>query len=308
MTTASPTIDVRAISKWYGNVVAVNEVSFQVTPGITGLLGPNGAGKTTILHLIAGLAQPSEGEVIVLGDSVRDNPGIYRKVGVMTEHESVYGFLSGRRFVEYAARMYALSSDGDAVDRAIDAAGMGAAQYRPINTYSRGMRQRIRLAASIVHDPEVMILDEPLSGTDPRQRIEFQDLLRRLADQHRTILVSSHILEEIETVADRILLMVSGKLAASGDFRAIRAKLDERPYRVRVACSDARGLAALLVGMSAIDSVNIEDDGSLIVLSRNVQALQNAIPTLAQRARIRLERVEPLDESLESVFSYVVER
>ena len=308
MTTTGPTIDVRGISKWYGNVVAVNEVSFQVTPGVTGLLGPNGAGKTTILHLIAGLAKASEGEVMVLGEPVRNNPGIYRKVGVMTEHESVYGFLTGRRFVEYAARMYGLPSGKESVDRAIDDAGMGDAQHRPMHTYSRGMRQRIRLAAAIVHDPEIMILDEPLSGTDPRQRIEFQDLLRRLADQHRTILVSSHILEEVETVADRILLMVSGKLAASGDFRAIRAKLDERPYRVRVVCSDARGLAALLVGMSEIDSVNIDDDGSLIILSRNVQALQNAIPTLAQRAGIRLVRVEPLDESLESVFSYVVER
>ena len=302
-----PTIAVKNVSKWFGSVVAVNDVSLEVRPGITGLLGPNGAGKTTLLHMIAGLAEPSEGEVTVLDEPVRDNPGLYTRVGVMSEHEAVYGFYTGREFVEFSARLHGLARLDDAVDRAIEAVALIEVQDRALGTYSRGMKQRMRLAATLVHDPEVLVLDEPLNGTDPRQRIEFQDLLHTLAGEGRTILVSSHILEEIETLADSILLMISGKLAAAGDYRAIRAKLDERPYTVRIACSDARAMAAALVRMDEVESVSIDPDGALVVLSRNVTALQRSVPRLAQQHDLRLLRVEPLDDSLESVFSYLVE-
>ena len=166
----------------------------------------------------------------------------------------------------------------------------------------------MRLAATLVHDPEVLLLDEPLNGTDPRQRIEFHELLRRLASEGRTILISSHILEEVETLADRILLMVSGKLAAAGGFHAIRAKLDERPYKVRIVTSEHRAMAGALIQMDVVESVTVDPDGSLIVLSRNVSTLQHAVPRLAQQYGTRLLRVEPLDDSLESVFSYIVER
>ena len=303
-----PTIYVRSISKWFGSVVAVNEVSLQVYPGITGLLGPNGAGKTTLLHMLAGLARPSDGEVTLLGESVSDNPQLYRRVGVMSEHEAVYGFLTGREFLEFTGRLHGLNPLAPAVERAIESVGLMDVQDRPLGTYSRGMRQRMRLAATLVHDPEVLLLDEPLNGTDPRQRIEFHDLMRRLAGEGRTILISSHILEEVETLAGSILLMVSGKLAASGDFHAIRAKLDERPYKVRIVTSDPRAMAAALVRLDAVDSVSVDDDGSLVVLSRNVYDLQRSVPRLAQEQNIRLLRVLPLDESLESVFSYLVER
>ncbi len=303
-----PVIDVRGVSKWFGNLVAVNEVSLQVYPGITGLLGPNGAGKTTLLHMIAGLSGASAGELKLFGEPVRDNPGIYRRMGVMSEHEAVYGFYTGRQFVEFAAQLHGLTQPKMAVDRAIEAVGLSDVQGRPLRTYSRGMSQRMRLAATIVHDPEVLILDEPLNGTDPHQRIEFQDLMRRLAGEGRTILISSHILEEVEIMADRILLMVSGKLAASGNIRAIREKLDQRPYRVRILVGNPRSLASALIQTDAVDSVTIDPDEAIIVLSRNVSALQRSVPYLARELGIRLLRVEPLDESLESVFSYVVER
>ena len=166
----------------------------------------------------------------------------------------------------------------------------------------------MRLAAPMVHDPEVLILDEPLNGTDPRQRIEFHEAMLRLAGEGRTILISSHILEEVETLATRILLMVSGKLAAAGDFRAIRAKLDEQAYKVRVVASSPRAMAAALVRMEEVDSVSMGPEGDLVVLSRNVTALQRSIPRLAQEQGLRLLRVEPMDDSLESIFSYVVER
>ncbi len=305
-TAMEPTIVVSAVSKWFGSVVAVNDISLQVYPGVTGLLGPNGAGKTTLLRMITGLAGPSDGEVRLLGESVRNNPNLYSRIGVMSEHETVYEFFTGREFVEFSANLHRLSPITPAVDRAIASVGLTDVQNRPLGTYSRGMRQRMRLAGAMVHDPEMLILDEPLNGTDPRQRIEFQDLMRRLADEGRTILISSHILEEVETLADRILLIVSGKLAASGDFRAIRAKLDERPYKLRIVVSDPRSMAAALVRTDAVDSVTVDPDGALVVLSRNVLALQHSVPRLAQEQGIRLLRVEPLDESLESVFSYLV--
>ena len=225
------TIVVDNVSKWFGNVVAVNEVSLEIRPGITGLLGPNGAGKTTLLHMMTGLSGASRGQVRVLGQPVRGDTKLYRRIGVMTEHQAVYDFYTGREFVEFSARMHSLPDVPQAVDKAIEAVRMADAQDRRLSTYSRGMRQRMRLAATLVHDPPVLVLDEPLNGTDPRQRLEFHDLARRLAAEGRTIVVSSHILEEVETLADNIVLMVSGKLAASGDFRSIRALLDDRPYQ-----------------------------------------------------------------------------
>ena len=306
--TTGHVIDVRDVSKWFGSVVAVSEVSLQVNPGITGLLGPNGAGKTTLFHMIAGLAKCSDGEVSLLGEPVRDNPQLYRRLGFMSEHEAVYSLYTGRQFVEFSARLYGLEPRGPAVDRAIEMVGLTEVQDRSLGTYSRGMRQRMRLAATLVHDPEVLLLDEPLTGTDPRQRVEFQELMLRLAAEGRTILISSHILEEVEALAGRILLMVSGKLAAAGDFRAIRAKLDEQAYRVRVVSSSPRQMAAALVQTDAVDSVSVEADGGLVVQSRNVAALMKSVPLLAQQHQIRLTRVEPLDDSLESIFSYIVER
>jgi ABC-2 type transport system ATP-binding protein len=177
-----------------------------------------------------------------------------------------------------------------------------------MGTYSRGMRQRMRLAATLVHDPEILILDEPLNGADPRQRVHFQRLLRQLAEEGRTIVLSSHILEEVEQVADTVLLIINGKLAASGGFRAIRAALNERPYHVRVICDEPRKLAAAVVRLGSVDAVNVDPDGAIVVLSRNVRDLQIELPRLAQAASISLRRVEPLDDSLESVFGYLVER
>ena len=305
---SSAAIQVADVSKWYGSVVAVNDVSFDIGPGITGLLGPNGAGKTTLLHLIAGLAGCSRGEISMLGEPVRDNPDLYRRMGFMPEHESIYDFFTGRQLVEFSARLHDLPQMREHVDRAISIVGLEEAQSRKMGTYSRGMRQRMRLAATLVHDPQVIILDEPLNGTDPRQRIEFQDVMERLADEGRTILISSHILEEVETLASRILLMISGKLAAAGDFRAIRAKLDEQAYKVRVVVDSPRLMASAIVGMEDVDTVTVSEDGSLLVYSRSVVALQQSLARLARDNSVRLMRVEPMDDSLESLFEYVVER
>jgi ABC-2 type transport system ATP-binding protein len=301
-------IRVDNVSRWFGSVVAVSEISFDVRPGITGLLGPNGAGKTTLLRMMTGLAATSSGTVTVFGQPVRNNPPLYRRIGVMAEHETVYDFMKGRDFVRLMARLRGVAAVEAAVDRAIRLVDMEAAQQRPMGTYSRGMRQRMRLAATLVHDPDVLILDEPLNGADPRQRLHFQHLLQRLAAEGRTILISSHILEEVEQLADTVLLIINGKLAASGGFRAIRAALDQRPYHVRVVADEPRALAAAVVGLDSVDAVHVDPDGAVVILSRNVRDLQIELPRLAQTAAIRLRRVEPLDDSLESVFGYLVER
>jgi len=304
----SAVIRVEGVSRWFGSVVAVSDVTFDVMPGITGLLGPNGAGKTTLLRMMTGLAAASRGSVTMFGQPVRDNPALYRRLGVMSEHETVYGFMQGREFVRMMGRLRGVADLDAAVDRAIAFVDLADAQHRPMDTYSRGMRQRMRLAATLVHDPEVLILDEPLNGADPRQRVHFKRLLQQLAGEGRTIVLSSHILEEVEQLADTVLLIVNGKLAASGGFRAIRAALNQRPYHVRVLCDAPRQLAAEVVRLRSVDAVHVDPDGAVIVLSKNVLDLQIELPRLAQSSRIRLRRVEPLDDSLESVFGYLVEQ
>ena len=302
-----PSIAIDRVSRWFGGVVAVSDVTLAVGPGVTALLGPNGAGKTTLLRTIAGLVAPSQGTARVFGEPVRGNPAIYRRIGYMPEHESVYGFLTGRQFVELSARLQRLDDPRAAAERAIATVDLSASQDRAMRGYSRGMRQRLRLAATLVHDPPLLLLDEPLSGTDPVQRLHLRDVIRSLAAAGRTVLVSSHILEEVEALADSIHLMVGGKLAASGQPRAIRQQLNDRPYVVRIDASRPRTLAAGMLELDAIESVEIDTEGHLRVRSRNVSQLQRALPAVAQRLNVRLLRVEPLDDSLESVFEYLAQ-
>ncbi|MDA0312971.1 MAG: ABC transporter ATP-binding protein [Gemmatimonadetes bacterium] len=302
-----PVIRVDHVSRWFGSVVAVSDVTFDILPGITGLLGPNGAGKTTLLRMMTGLAGVSDGSVTMFGEPVRDNPSLYGRMGVMSEHETVYSFMKGREFVRMMGRLRGVVDLDAATEKAIDLVDLPHAAHLPMGTYSRGMRQSMRLAATLVHDPEVLILDEPLNGADPRQRVHFQSLLQKLAEGGRTIVISSHILEEVEQVAETVLLIVNGKLAASGGFRSIRAALDKRPYHVRIISDDPRALASAVVRLPSVDAVNVDPDGAIIVLSNNVRDLQVELPKLAQASSISLRRVEPLDDSLESVFGYLVE-
>ena len=301
------TIAVDAVSKWFGGVVAVSDLTLAVEPGVTALLGPNGAGKTTLLRTIAGLTAPSQGTVRVFGEPIRGNAPLYRRIGYMPEHESVYDFLTGREFVELSARLQSVPDPSAAATNAMELVDLSAAENRKLRGYSRGMRQRTRLAATLVHDPELLLLDEPLSGTDPVQRLRLGDVIGRLGAEGRTVLVSSHILEEVEVLADRIHLMVGGKLAASGDFHAIRRQLNDRPFVVRIDAIDARALAAGLLEEGAIESVEVDAEGRLRVRSRDVSLLQRTLPVVAQRLGTRLLRVEPLDDSLESVFEYLAQ-
>src|SRR5690606_24723895 len=198
------TIELTDVSHWYGNVVAVNDVTFNIEPGITGLLGPNGAGKSTLLHMMGGLLRPSAGEVRLLGESAWRNTGMYRQVGIVQERGAVYSGLTGYEFVRLSARLHGLDDPRAAALRAIDLVELGDAKDRRTGGYSKGMKQRIKIAAAIVHEPQVLLLDEPFNGADPRQRLQMMDMLRGMAAEGRTVLFSSHILEEMERLGDRV--------------------------------------------------------------------------------------------------------
>jgi ABC-2 type transport system ATP-binding protein len=299
-------IELRGVSRWYGNVVAVNDVTMTIGPGVTGLLGPNGAGKSTVLHLIAGFLAPSRGELTVGGVPSWRNPDIYRTVGLVPERDSVYAFLTGAEFVSATAKLHRLADPAGATRRAIAIADMADAQDRRISTYSKGMRQRIKVAAALVHDPQVLLLDEPFNGMDPRQRLHMMDLLTRLGAEGRTILLSSHILEEVEQLADTIQVIVSGRLAASGDFRAIRRLMTSRPHVFLVRSSDDRVLGSALIGRPAVTGVELTG-GGLQVRARDFGAFSRELAGLARDQDIRLRELLPEDEDLESVFAYLLE-
>jgi ABC-2 type transport system ATP-binding protein len=299
-------VELRSVSRWYGNVVAVNDITMTVGPGVTGLLGPNGAGKSTVLHLIAGFLAPSRGEVTVAGRPSWRNPDIYRTIGLVPERDSVYAFLTGAEFVLATAKLHELPDPAAAASRAIAIVDMADAQDRRISTYSKGMRQRIKVAAALVHDPQVLLLDEPFNGMDPRQRLHMMDLLTRLGAEGRTILLSSHILEEVEQLADTIQVIVSGRLAASGDFRAIRRLMTSRPHVFLVRSSDDRLLGSALIGRPAVTGVELTT-GGLQVRASDFGAFSRELAGLARDHSIRLRELLPEDESLESVFAYLVE-
>src|ERR1035441_2806023 len=298
-------IELRNVSRWYGNVVAVNDVTMSIGPGVTGLLGPNGAGKSTLLHMMAGFLPPSRGELTINTRPSWRNAAIYRVIGLVPERDSVYSFLTGRQFVLATAKLHELPDPGAAAARAIDLLDMADAAGRKIATYSKGMRQRIKVAGALVHDPEVLLLDEPFNGMDPRQRLHMMDLLDKLGSEGRTILFSSHILEEVERLSGTIQVVVAGRLAASGDFRAIRRLMTSRPHVFTVRSSDDRLLGGTLIGRPAVTAVELTSHG-LQVRTSDYGAFCRDIAVLARERDIRLREVLPTDESLESVFAYLV--
>jgi len=298
-------IELNGVSRWYGNIVAVNDVTMTIGPGVTGLLGPNGAGKTTILHMIAGFLAPSRGDVIVAGHSSWRNPAMFREVGLVPERDSVYAFLTGQEFVAATARLHKLADPAGAARRAIELLEMTDVQDRKISTYSKGMRQRIKVAAALVHDPEIVLLDEPFNGMDPRQRLHMMDVLSAEGARGRVIVFSSHILEEVERLSGTIQVIVGGRLAASGDFRAIRRLMTNRPHVFMLRSSDDRALAAALMRRPAVSAVELTSHG-LQVRAADYGTFTREVAGITRDYGIRLLQLSPADESLESVFAYLL--
>lgn len=307
MTTEHAPIEVTDVSRWYADVVALTRVSFRVGAGVTGLLGPNGAGKTTLIRVLVGLHPASEGEVRVFGRDPRHDPEVFRSLGYVPEAEAVPEALTARHFIRVLAIQHGLPGPDAATVRALERVGMDVDDRRPLATYSKGMRQRVKVAAALVHDPAVLVLDEPLNGLDPAGRLSIMDLLRRLGAEGRTVLVSSHVLHEVERLADRVLVLVQGRLAAEGPHRAIRDLMDDRPRRVRVRTDAPHPLGAALLGRAVAGRVEVAD-GTVLVDTTDAAAFRDELAGIAREVGARLLEVAPLDEDLDSVFGYLVER
>ncbi|WP_306514492.1 ABC transporter ATP-binding protein [Janibacter hoylei] len=302
------TLHLESVSRWFGNVVAVNDVTMDVGPGITGLLGPNGAGKSTILSIMAGLLEPSAGTATLDGHPLRQDTGTYRQIGLVPVQESVYDFLTARQFVRLNADLHQLPSARAATDRAIRIVDLEGAADRPVATFSKGMRQRVKMASALVHDPPVLLLDEPFNGMDPIQRHAMATLLADYAAQGRTIVFSSHILEEVESLAGQIEVIVSGRHAASGDRTEIRRLMTDRPNQYRIRSSDNRALAAALLAGSSVRGVRLHGDRYLELEADDFGGFARTAPRVAREHDIRIFELTPTDESLESIFGYLVSR
>jgi ABC-2 type transport system ATP-binding protein len=301
------TIAIDNVSRWFGNVVAVNDVTMSIGPGVTGLLGPNGAGKSTLIGMMGGFLAPSTGSVTLDGATIWRNEQAYRQIGIVPEREGMYDFLTGREFVIANAELHGLPNPRAAARKALDTVEMDYAGSRRIATYSKGMRQRVKMASALVHEPSVLLLDEPFNGMDPRQRMQLMDLLRRMGSEGRTVLFSSHILEEVEQLAAHIEVIVAGRHAASGDFRKIRRLMTDRPHHYVVRSSDDRGLAAALIADPSTSGIQVDaGEGALHIQAVDFARFTTLLPQVARDRGIRLLTVSPSDESLESVFSYLV--
>ncbi len=301
------TLEVSACSRWFGNVVAVNDVTMTIGPGITGLLGPNGAGKSTLIHMLSGFLPPSTGTVTLDGEQVWKNHDVYRTIGLVPEREATYDFLTGWQFALASAELHGLDNPGEAASRALGTVAMQDAAHRKIRDYSKGMKQRVKMASALVHEPAVLLLDEPFNGMDPRQRLHLIELLRKMGADGRTVLFSSHILEEVEQLANQIEVLVAGRYAASGDYREIRRLMTDRPHQYLVRSSDDRALASALIADRSTSGVTLEvGPPALLVQAREFVRFAELLPRVARDAGVRLYEVAPTDESLESVFAYLV--
>ena len=300
-------VEVHSVSKIFGDVVAVSDVTFAVRSGVTALLGPNGAGKSTLFRMMCGLTSPSRGSVRVLGADARLDRDVRGRIGLSPQQDALFDRLDALDFVHIAAETHGVADPVDAARWALELVELNPDDPRPVSGYSKGMRQRTKLAAALVHDPDVLILDEPLNGLDPLQRRRMIDMLEDLGAQGRCVLVSSHVLEEVALLGSRILVIAQGRLVASGDYRELRELMDDRPHQVSIEADKPRNLAAALVESGTAVGVRVEGS-AVIVDTLDVDRLGREIAPLARRLDARLRTVRPLDDDLESVFRYLVER
>ncbi len=299
------TVVVEGVSRWFRDRVAVADVSFAAGPGVTGLLGHNGAGKTTILRLLAGFTAPSRGSVQILGADPRREPEVFRRVGLVPDGDGLWPFLTAHGAVSLLARLRGVADPDAAAHRALQTVGLDEVSNRRLAGFSKGMRQGVKLAQALAHDPDVLLLDEPLNGLDPARRRAFVELVQRLGDEGKTVIVSSHVLHEVERMAPRVVVLVNGRLVAEGETASIRALIADRPRSVRVeAGTGTRELAQALVGAGLADAVRLQDGGALLE-TPDPDALARQLPQIARERSITVSRVEPVGDDLESVYAYL---
>ena len=303
---ADATVVVDDVSLWFGQKVALSELSCSFGPGVTGLLGPNGAGKTTLMRAMCGLIPPRRGQVSVLGHDPRGHRDVQSRIALVPEEDAVPEALTARQLVRYQATLNGIT-DTDAVERSLAEVSLTDVADRRLGGYSKGMRQRAKVAAALVTDPEVLVLDEPLNGADPVQRVALIELFQRLGAAGRTVVVSSHVLHEVERLAERVIVIVHGRLAAAGGHRAIRDAMADRPRRVLLRSDDDRRLATGLLGLDQVVAVELAE-GGVTISTGNAGELAHALPGLSRRLDVRLREVRALDASLDSVFADLTSR
>jgi ABC-2 type transport system ATP-binding protein len=301
----SDTIVVDGVARWFRDRVAVADVSFVAGPGVTGLLGHNGAGKTTMLRLLAGFTSPSRGSVRILGTDPRRDPEVFRRVGLVPDGDGLWPFLTAHGAVALLARLRGVPDPDAAAHRALATVGLDEVGGRRLQGFSKGMRQGVKLAQALVHDPDVLLLDEPLNGLDPARRRAFVELVQHLGASGKTVIVSSHVLHEVERMAPRVVVLVNGRLVAEGETASIRALIADRPRSVRVeAGAQTRDLAQALIGAGLADSIRLAD-GAVLLETPDPDALARGLPVIARDRAITVARIEPVGDDLESVYAYL---
>jgi ABC-2 type transport system ATP-binding protein len=301
-------IEIKNVAKWYGGVVALSGLTATIGRGLTSLLGPNGAGKSSLIRIMCGLTSPSQGSVRVLGKDPRSSGEIRKVIGLVPQQERLPPGVNALEFVAMAASLEGMPDPAGAARKAIETVELDPDDGRHLSSYSKGMRQRVKIAQAIVHGPRILILDEPLNGLDPRQRARMAQLFIHLGKEDRCVLVSSHVLEEVQELSSTVLVLAEGKLAAEGDFHAIRQLLDDRPHRIRLRSSDPLRLASGLMGSGTVSAVQTAGDNAIVIDTWTVSPFRHRLPRLVQELGLRLFELAPLDDDLESVFRYLVAR
>ena len=307
--TDPPAIVVRGVTKLYGTVRALDEIDLELGPGVTGLLGPNGSGKSTLLKLISGQLRPDTGAVRVYGLDPFAQPEVFQHLGLCPEVDKFYEEQTGASFVTALTRLHGFSA-AQARQRAHAAlvrVGMGEHMQKPIRAMSRGMRQRTKIAQAIAHDPPIVLLDEPLTGTDPIGRADLIALVRALGQEGRCVVVSSHVLHEVEAMTHRVVLVRFGRLRAQGDIARLRVLITDRPYRFRIDVARPRQLAAALVALPHVRAAEIVDDHALEVTTTDMMALCRTLPDQIERLGLVIEQLGSPNADLESLYRYLIE-
>jgi len=303
------TIEVKKLSKWYGQVIGVNNLTFTIKPGVTGFLGPNGAGKTTLLRLLTGQLKPSKGTLTIGDEPVWNNHMIIKSIGYCPEMDAFWKYRNGQDFVFSLMRMHGFSQ-AEAEERtnnALKIVDMEEARKKRIGGYSKGMRQRIKLAQAIAHDPQVLFLDEPLNGMDPLGRRTSIELIKKLGKEGKTVVVSSHVLHEVEEMTDTILLINHGRLLAEGNMYEIRRLIDTHPLQVTIRCSNVNVLTARLLEYEDVQSVQFDRDRNQLTVETNrPDEFHLRLPKIALENKVEIHSLWSPDENLGAVFDYLV--
>jgi len=303
-----PTVETKNLAKWFGKIIALNDLTVRFYPGVTGLVGPNGAGKTTLLNILAGLLKPSLGTVKVLPAVAARGERPAERIGLVPEGLALYDWMTGLKFTTLMVSLHGFrrKESRQLAAASLETVGLASVMHRRVGTYSRGMRQRVKLAQAIAHDPDLFLLDEPLSGMDPVGRYKVAQLLIQLGERGKTIIVSSHVLHEVEAITPGIVLLNRGKMVASGDVHSIRELIDAHPHRVRIECDRPRDLAKILVELPHVVGLEMPSANSITALTARPSEFYESFPKLALKTGVTVNRFFSEDDDLEAVFKYLV--